>query len=275
MPRCGIVPDNAVPHELDTEHSAVRASIRGPAGRRRRHNLRQMEVSRAKYGAWASQPRCRDTPVGAQRGRSLASRSARGLAGLYGSDSRARGGAAGAADGFPSARRNSGKRTRVVRGHRPLAVGFSRASARHCLCRSAEDPSVSRERHVHAVLRRETPGKGRRMSRLDTETRDLVIGTLKEYAARELTTSVLIGLDHRDEFPMKVLRDLYDPQQIGLHLLFLPEEYGGMGGGRLRHLPRVGGHGAHRSRASPPASWRPSSAPSDHGGRDTRAEDSG
>lgn len=69
------------------------------------------------------------------------------------------------------------------------------------------------------------------MSRLDTETRDLVIGTLREYAARELTPDVLIGLDHRDEFPMKVLRDLYDPQQIGLHLLFLPEEHGGLGGG--------------------------------------------
>jgi alkylation response protein AidB-like acyl-CoA dehydrogenase len=69
------------------------------------------------------------------------------------------------------------------------------------------------------------------MPRLDAETRDLVIGTLQEYAARELRPEVLLELDHKDEFPMKVLRDLYDPQQIGLHLLFLPEEYGGLGGG--------------------------------------------
>lgn len=69
------------------------------------------------------------------------------------------------------------------------------------------------------------------MPRLDPESLDLVLHTLKEYAARELKPEVLIELDHKDEFPMKVLRDLYDPAQIGLHLLFLPEEYGGLGGG--------------------------------------------
>lgn len=69
------------------------------------------------------------------------------------------------------------------------------------------------------------------MARLDTETLDLLLGTLRAYAARELTPAFLLDLDRRDEFPMKVLRDLYDPAQIGLHLLFVPEEYGGLGGG--------------------------------------------
>jgi alkylation response protein AidB-like acyl-CoA dehydrogenase len=69
------------------------------------------------------------------------------------------------------------------------------------------------------------------MGRLDAETRDLVIATLKEYAARELSPQTLLDFDRRDEFPTKTLRDLYDPQRIGLHLLFLPEEYGGLGGG--------------------------------------------
>lgn len=59
----------------------------------------------------------------------------------------------------------------------------------------------------------------------------MVVQTLREYAARELKPEVLLKLDHEDRFPMEVLRDLYDPQQIGLHLLFLPEEVGGLGGG--------------------------------------------
>jgi alkylation response protein AidB-like acyl-CoA dehydrogenase len=69
------------------------------------------------------------------------------------------------------------------------------------------------------------------MPRLDAESLDLVLSTLKEYATRHLTPEVLLALDHKDEFPMQVLRDLYDPSQIGLHLLFLPEDCGGLGGG--------------------------------------------
>ena len=68
------------------------------------------------------------------------------------------------------------------------------------------------------------------MARLDNETLDMLLSTLKEYAARELTPAVLLKLDHEDVFPMKVLRDLYDPRQIGIHLLFVPEENGGLGG---------------------------------------------
>jgi len=69
------------------------------------------------------------------------------------------------------------------------------------------------------------------MTGLDAETREMVLQTLGRYAQRELTAEVLLGLDERDEFPHQVLRDLYDPQQLGLHLLFVPEEFGGFGGG--------------------------------------------
>ncbi len=68
------------------------------------------------------------------------------------------------------------------------------------------------------------------MPRLDSETLELLLSTLKDYAARELTPDVLLKLDHEDAFPEKVLKDLYDPQQIGIHLLFVPEECGGLGG---------------------------------------------
>jgi alkylation response protein AidB-like acyl-CoA dehydrogenase len=66
---------------------------------------------------------------------------------------------------------------------------------------------------------------------LDKETRGSILSALKKYAERRLTADFLLNLDHQDEFPMEVLRELYDPDQFGLHLLFIDEEYGGMGGG--------------------------------------------
>jgi alkylation response protein AidB-like acyl-CoA dehydrogenase len=69
------------------------------------------------------------------------------------------------------------------------------------------------------------------MPRLDAQTLDLLLGTLKDYAARRLTTDAVLEIDAHDEFPERVLKDLSDPQQLGLHLLTVPEEYGGLGGG--------------------------------------------
>jgi alkylation response protein AidB-like acyl-CoA dehydrogenase len=69
------------------------------------------------------------------------------------------------------------------------------------------------------------------MSGLDNDTRDMILDTLRRYAARKLTPEYLLELDHEDRFPHDVLQELYDPIKLGLHLLFIPEEYGGMGGG--------------------------------------------
>lgn len=69
------------------------------------------------------------------------------------------------------------------------------------------------------------------MAGLDQETRDMVLDTLKRYAEDKLTTDFLLELDHEDKFPTDVLQELYDPMQFGLHLLFIPEEYDGLGGG--------------------------------------------
>ncbi|PID85815.1 MAG: acyl-CoA dehydrogenase [Chloroflexi bacterium] len=69
------------------------------------------------------------------------------------------------------------------------------------------------------------------MAGLDPETRDMVLDTLKRYAEDKLTTDFLLELDHEDKFPEDVLQELYDPMQFGLHLLFIPEAYGGLGGG--------------------------------------------
>ncbi len=69
------------------------------------------------------------------------------------------------------------------------------------------------------------------MAGFDADTLDMVLSTLNKYAQKELTDDYLLELDHNDEFPTKVLKELYDPMQFGLHLVFIPEEYGGLGGG--------------------------------------------
>jgi alkylation response protein AidB-like acyl-CoA dehydrogenase len=69
------------------------------------------------------------------------------------------------------------------------------------------------------------------MRRLDAEVLDQILSTLKDYAEKNLSPDVLLEIERKDEFPEKVMKDLYDPGQIGLHLLTIPEEQGGLGGG--------------------------------------------
>jgi alkylation response protein AidB-like acyl-CoA dehydrogenase len=69
------------------------------------------------------------------------------------------------------------------------------------------------------------------MPRLDPETLAMLLATLREYAQKELPPERLLDYDARDAFPEQVLKELYDPGRIGLHLLSIPEEYGGLGGG--------------------------------------------
>ncbi len=67
------------------------------------------------------------------------------------------------------------------------------------------------------------------MAGLDTQTLNMVLSTLHKYAEKELKPEYLLQLDHNDEFPHPVLEALYG--DVGLHLLFIPEEFDGMGGG--------------------------------------------
>ncbi len=69
------------------------------------------------------------------------------------------------------------------------------------------------------------------MGRLDAEILDQILETLNDYAEKHLTSEKLLQIEHEDEFPEKVMKDLYDPTQIGLHLLTIPEDLGGLGGG--------------------------------------------
>ncbi|MGA9597074.1 MAG: acyl-CoA dehydrogenase family protein [Acidimicrobiia bacterium] len=62
---------------------------------------------------------------------------------------------------------------------------------------------------------------------LDRDTFDLVLKTLREFANDQLPDSSLIELDARDEFPEEIVRTML--ADLGVSLLFIPEEYGGLG----------------------------------------------
>lgn len=63
------------------------------------------------------------------------------------------------------------------------------------------------------------------------KTLKLSIKSLKEFARKRLPDDVLIDLDARDECPLEIVRDMCSPDKLGIQLLFIPEEFGGMGGG--------------------------------------------
>ena len=67
---------------------------------------------------------------------------------------------------------------------------------------------------------------------LDSETLDFTLESIGEFARRELPDSLLIELDERDEFPEELVRRMCG-EDLGVQLLFIPEEYGGMGGSAI------------------------------------------
>ena len=66
---------------------------------------------------------------------------------------------------------------------------------------------------------------------LNAETLNVALKSIDEFAARELPDSLLIELDERDEFPEELVRRMSSGDELGIQLLFVPYEYGGMGGG--------------------------------------------
>jgi alkylation response protein AidB-like acyl-CoA dehydrogenase len=64
---------------------------------------------------------------------------------------------------------------------------------------------------------------------LDTDTLELVLGTIKEFGEGELGDAYLLELDEKDEFPEPIVRSML--ADLGVSLLFIPEQFGGMGAG--------------------------------------------
>ncbi len=65
---------------------------------------------------------------------------------------------------------------------------------------------------------------------LDKETLDMTIEAIREYTEEQLPDQKLLELDYKDEFPIGDVRAMCG-EGLGIHLLFIPEEFEGMGGG--------------------------------------------
>ena len=67
-------------------------------------------------------------------------------------------------------------------------------------------------------------------SGLDREALDLALEAVRDFARERLPDAKLLELDRDDEFPIEIVRAMCGAE-LGVQLLFIPEEYGGMGGG--------------------------------------------
>ncbi|MGD9187051.1 MAG: acyl-CoA dehydrogenase family protein [Desulfobacteraceae bacterium] len=65
---------------------------------------------------------------------------------------------------------------------------------------------------------------------LDAESRQMVVETVRQLQKKMLTQEKILAWDKDETFPEAEVREMLGPE-IGLQLLFIPEEYGGMGGG--------------------------------------------
>jgi len=65
---------------------------------------------------------------------------------------------------------------------------------------------------------------------LDLESRQMVIETIQQLKTRLLSADKILAYDKDEIFPEETIRQMLGPE-IGLQLLFIPEQYGGMGGG--------------------------------------------
>jgi len=63
------------------------------------------------------------------------------------------------------------------------------------------------------------------------KTLKLSLKSLRDFAKKRLPDETLIELDARDECPLEIVRHMCSPDKLGIQLLFIPEEFGGMGGG--------------------------------------------
>jgi alkylation response protein AidB-like acyl-CoA dehydrogenase len=67
---------------------------------------------------------------------------------------------------------------------------------------------------------------------LDTETLNMMLETIRDFVRDAIPDDRLLQLDHEDECPADLVRGMCS-DQLGIQLLFIPEEYGGMGGSTM------------------------------------------
>jgi len=65
----------------------------------------------------------------------------------------------------------------------------------------------------------------------DKETLDVMLESLRKFTDAHLPDEKVLELDATEEFPVEIIRGMCDPAELGIQLLFIPEEFEGMGGG--------------------------------------------
>ncbi|MDR0291222.1 MAG: acyl-CoA dehydrogenase family protein [Elusimicrobium sp.] len=68
------------------------------------------------------------------------------------------------------------------------------------------------------------------MPKIDVITRNLMLDSLKHYAKDNISFNFLREHDAKNEMPLELIKQMYDPKILGLHLLLIPVEYGGLSG---------------------------------------------
>ncbi len=66
---------------------------------------------------------------------------------------------------------------------------------------------------------------------IPAKTLKLSLKSLREFAKKRLPDEELLAWDERDQCPLEIIRFMCHPDQLGIQLLFVPEEFGGFGGG--------------------------------------------
>lgn len=67
-------------------------------------------------------------------------------------------------------------------------------------------------------------------SKMDPEMLSMVLDTLSKLEKEKITLETKLEIDHKGDFPMELIRFMLGPE-VALHLIFIPEEYGGFGAG--------------------------------------------
>jgi len=63
---------------------------------------------------------------------------------------------------------------------------------------------------------------------MDTEMLSMIMDTIDRIEKDKLPLQKKLELDQKGDFPMDLIRFMLGPE-VALHLIFIPEEYGGLG----------------------------------------------
>ena len=69
-----------------------------------------------------------------------------------------------------------------------------------------------------------------RDAKLDQEMLSMVLDTIDKLERERVSLETRLELDRKGDFPMDLIRFMLGPE-IGLHLIFIPAEFGGLGAG--------------------------------------------